>query len=228
MWDTLGLCVFESRNVAVKLRVVVAITSATALLEVNKLPSLIRSIRDIQEFFPGLATAVAVSPMNELAVSGLLEKHEVSHELIICNPNQPKAFASALGTIIDSCEAVLIHDASRPLIGSDQFNRIIKALTNDVDAVRPAIAFTETLKVVGQDSVIEKTLDRNQVRRISTPELIRSSAIDSEGKGNGWFVPLIKDAHIAYVDGNPESLRINSIAERDLLESFLYWKEKSN
>jgi 2-C-methyl-D-erythritol 4-phosphate cytidylyltransferase len=228
MWDTLGLCIFESGNLSMKLRVIVAITSATALLEVNKTPSVIRSIRDIQSASPGHAITVAVSNVDKTAVREVLAKNKVSHELVVCDPDQPTALVSALEEVISSCEAILIHDACRPLIDSDQLNRIVKAFTNDVDAVRPAIAFTETLKIVGADSFIEKTLDRDQVRRISTPELIRTSAIEVKGEGTGWFFPLKKDARIEYVDGDPASLRINSAAERDLLESFLYWKEKSN
>lgn len=216
----------KSKNTDLGLVVVVA--SVNALLDIGKTPSLIRSMRDLQKFWPGQAITVAVSSMYKPAVSDLLEKNGISHELVICDPNQPKTLAKTLSPIFDSCEALLIHDACRPLTGPKQFNRVFNAFIAGVDAVRPAIAFTETLKIVGQDSVIEKNLDRNQVRRISTPELIRSSAIDPEGEDNGWFVPLKQGVHIEYVDGNPESLRINSIAERDLLESFLYWKEKSS
>lgn len=225
MWDTLGLSVFESGNASMKLRVVVAITSTTAFLEVDKTPSLIRCIQGIQSFWPTVPISVAVAAANENAARELLAKYEIPYELLPCDPNDPQVIATALRSSIGKYDAFLFHDASRPLTNPDQFARILKAFDNDVDAVRPSIAFTETLKTVGPDAVIKETLDRNQVRRISTPELIRTSAVDPKGQNSGWFVPLKEGARIEYVEGNPESMRINSIAERGLLESFLHWKE---
>lgn len=210
-----------------KLRVVVAITSATALLDVNKTPSLIRAIHGLQEYWPTLPITVAVSPVDESAVYLLLKKNKIPHELIICDPNQPRALAKVLAPMIRDCETLLVHDASRPLTSAEQFTRLTNALTPSVDAVRPAIAFTETLKIVGPNSVIQKTLDRTQVKRIATPELIRTSVIDSKGKDQGWFLPLKKGARIEHIEGSPEALRINTIADRDLLESFLHWRQTS-
>jgi hypothetical protein len=210
-----------------KLRVVIAITSTTALMEVNRTPGFIRAFNDIQIVLPEHPITIAADLANESAVRQLLKKNNIQSSLIFCNPNQPKPLANALAPIIESCEAVLVHDACRPLTNPDQIIRVIAALKDEVDAVRPAIAFTETLKIIGPNFIVEGTLDRNHVKRISTPELIRTSVIDLEGESKGWFLPLRKEARIQYVEGNPESLRINSIAERDLLESFLRWKEIS-
>lgn len=210
------------------LRLIVAVTSATALLDINKTPSLIRAIHELQGFWPSLPITVAVSSVNESAVYLLLKKNKILHELIICDPNQPRALAKALTPTNGNCEVLLIHDASRPLTSAEQFTRLISALTSSVDAVRPATAFTETLKIIKSNSVIKETLDRTKVKRIATPELIRTSAIDLKGKDQGWFMPLKKGAHIEYIEGSPEALRINSIAERDLLESFLHWRHTSS
>ncbi|MDP1712277.1 MAG: 2-C-methyl-D-erythritol 4-phosphate cytidylyltransferase [Candidatus Nanopelagicaceae bacterium] len=208
-------------------RLVLAVTSSTALLEVNKTPSMIRAIHGLQDFWPTLPLTIAVDVEHSPLVTELLEKNRVSHELLICNPCDPHALAVALAPESRICDAFIIHDASRPLTSPDQFSRIVEALTDSVDAVRPAIAFTETLKIIESGSIIKKTLDRTSVRRISTPELIRTSAVDSKGKDRGWFLPLKKDARTEHVEGTPEALRINSVGERDLLESFLHWRQTS-
>lgn len=211
----------------VRMRLVVAVTSATALLEVNKTPSMIRAIHGLQDFWPTLPLTIAVNVEHSAKVTALLEKNGISHELLLCDPCDPHALAIALAPESRNCDAFIIHDASRPLTSPDQFSRIVEALTDSVDAVRPAITFTETLKIIGSDSVIKKTLDRTSVRRISTPELIRTSAVNSKGKDRGWFLPLKKDAQTEHVEGTPETLRINSVGERDLLESFLHWRQTS-
>ena len=94
-----------------------------------------------------------------------------------------------------------------------------------VRPLRPAAAFTETLKAVTPDEMIEKTIDRTSMLRISTPEMIRFNAIDFAGTTSTWFVPLNHDAKTATVDADPESLRVNSAAEIALMESFVHWQQ---
>ncbi len=210
-----------------KLRLILAVTSHTALLEVNRTPSLIRAIHGLQEFWPTLPLTIAADHVNASAVSVLLERNRISHELLTCNPGDPHEFAKALAPESQLCDALLIHDASRPLTSGEQFSRLVEAFTESTDAVRPSMAFTETLKIIESDSLIRETLDRTSVRRISTPELIRTSAIDLRGKVQGWFLPLKEGAVLEHIEGSPEALRINTEADRDLLESFLHWRQRT-
>ena len=112
-----------------------------------------------------------------------------------------------------ACDLVAIHDSQRPLTRATQFHRVFDALSEDLDAIRPAQAFTETLKAVSSNAVIERTIDRNSMLRISTPELIRFSAIDFHGKISTWFVPLKDNAKVSTITAEPESLRVNSTSE---------------
>jgi hypothetical protein len=59
------------------------------------------------------------------------------------------------------------------------------------------------------------------MKRISTPELIRLSAIDFTGGESTWFVPLKPDARTMTVDADPESGRINSEKEINLMKHLL-------
>jgi hypothetical protein len=61
------------------------------------------------------------------------------------------------------------------------------------------------------------------MKRISTPELIRFSAIDFEGGASTWFVPIKPDAKTSTVDADPESARINSEKEIQLMKHLLDW-----
>ncbi|MBC7462909.1 MAG: 2-C-methyl-D-erythritol 4-phosphate cytidylyltransferase [Actinobacteria bacterium] len=206
------------------LRLVVVVTSSTALLDVNKTPSLLRAISGLREHWPTLPLTVCVSEGTASDVTQLLERKRVIHELIVCAVNSPNEIAVALLAESQSYDGLIFHDASRPFTTSELNERLTTAFMT-ADAVRPAIPFTETLKVVEPRGVIRETIDRTKVRRISTPEIIRTSAIDPKGKRSGWFVPLKKSAVTAHVEGNPEGLRINSVSDRDLLESFLHWKQ---
>ena len=163
-----------------------------------------------------LAVAVSHSDAHRVADFGC--------EILVCDPNSPASLAAALKRS-KSFDLVSIHDSQRPLTRTTQFHRTVEGLIGDVDAVRPAAAFTETLKAVTPDEMIEKTIDRTSMLRISTPEMIRYSAIDFEGSASTWFVPLKADARVVTVDADPESLRVNSAAEIALMESFVHWQQ---
>ena len=163
-----------------------------------------------------LAVAVSKDDADKVA--------DLNCEVLICEPSSPASLAAALKQS-SPFDLVAIHDSQRPLTRTAQFHRSLEALIGDVDAVRPAASFTETLKAVTADQMIEKTIDRSSMLRISTPEIIRLSAIDFEGAGSTWFVPLKDQTKRATVDADPESLRVNSAAEIALMESFVHWQQ---
>ena len=210
---------------SLKLHLVLVVTSQTAFLQVNGLPSAIRATESLRNFWPTIPLTVATSPEFAAEVTGLFAEKKIAHELLICQPTKPSQFLQALLPKLADLGAFVIHDASRPLTHPDLFVRALSALHNGADAVRPAIAFTETLKIVEPSGVIRQTLDRTSVRHISTPEIIRISALDINGADGDWFLPLRAGTHVEHIEGSPDGLRINSEAERDLLESFLHWRQ---
>ena len=166
----------------------------------------------------GIKTQLAIATSNQSQIDGL------DCEVLICDPNNPASLAASIKASTPT-DLVAIHDSQRPLTRTTQFHRAIEALIGDVDAVRPVSEFTETLKAVNADATIEWTIDRTSMQRVSTPEVIRFSAIDFDSKESTWFVPLKADAKISTVDADPESLRVNSSAEITLMESFVHWQQ---
>ena len=166
------------------LKVVVAVTSPIAFETLNK-NSIVHTSFGIARAF-----SIETSLDTHLAIAvSADDAHKVSDlecEILICEPNSPASLAAALK---DSkpCDLVAIHDSQRPLTRTNQFHRTVEGLIGDVDAVRPAAAFTETLKAVTPDQMIERTIDRTSMQRISTPEMIRFSAIDFGGAGSTWL-----------------------------------------
>jgi hypothetical protein len=204
------------------LKVVVAITSPIAFELLNK-TSILHTTFGVARAF-----TIETSINSHLAVAVTEgDAHRVADfgcEILVCDPNSPASLAAALEKS-KPFDLVSIHDSQRPLTRTTQFHRTVEGLIGDVDAVRPAAAFTETLKAVTPDEMIEKTIDRTSMLRISTPEMIRYSAIDFEGTSSTWFVPLKADARVVTVDADPESLRVNSAAEIALMESFVHWQQ---
>mgnify|MGYP003330098588 CR=1 FL=1 len=136
---------------------------------------------------------------------------------------EPNQLASAIKDL--DFEMVAIHDAQRPLTRSAQFHRTLEGLFG-CDAVRPTMAFTETLKAVNGQSHLTHTIDRTKVRRVSSPEIIRRTVIDFDGQADSWALPLLPEARLSEVEADPESLRINSADEVTLMEAFLHWQQR--
>ena len=202
------------------LKVIVAVTSPIAFENLNHKTILHTSFNIARAFSveTGIKTQLAVATDNQSQIQGL------DCEVLICDPNNPASLAAAIKASTPT-DLVAIHDSQRPLTRTTQFHRAIEALIGDVDAVRPVSEFTETLKAVNADATIERTIDRTSMQRVSTPEVIRFSAIDFDAKESTWFVPIKADAKISTVDADPESLRVNSLAEITLMESFVHWQQ---
>ena len=202
------------------LKVIVAVTSPIAFENLGNKTILHTSFNIARAFSveTGIKTQLAIATSNQSGIDGL------DCEVLICDPNNPASLAAAIKAATPT-DLVAIHDCQRPLTRTTQFHRAIEALIGDVDAVRPVSEFTETLKAVNADATIERTIDRTSMQRVSTPEVIRFSAIDFDGQESTWFVPLKADAKISTVDADPESLRVNSLAEITLMESFVHWQQ---
>ena len=206
---------------APSLKVVVAITSPIAFHQLKNETVLHTYIQAAQSFVASVADA-------HLAIAGsaadLAKVADIDCEKIVCDPNKPAELASALKSVA-TAGLVMIHDCQRPLTGLAQFERVYAALSADVEAVRPVSPFTETLKSITADNFIDQTIDRNSMMRISTPELFRYSAIDFDSQESTWFVPIEKSAKLATVDADPESARINSAKEIELMSFLLDWNK---
>jgi 2-C-methyl-D-erythritol 4-phosphate cytidylyltransferase len=205
---------------APSLKVVVAITSPIAFQKLKNESILLTCLETSRAFIANYGSSA------HLAIAGtkesLAQVLDLECEKIQCDPNNPGDLATSLLSAKPT-ELVMIHDSQRALTKITQFDQVLEALSSSIDAVRPVSAFTETLKSINANQFIEGTIDRNSMKRVSTPELIRYSAIDFKGASSTWFVPIKADAKLATVDADPESARINSEKEIELMKHLLDW-----
>lgn len=215
------------------LKAVLAVTSSTALAPMGHSHVLAASAKTLREFSRevGQLDPITVAMPVDFVVpaSEILKEAGVDFVPLVVDPRDAHELATALKLALVDFTLVAIHDSNRPLTRLSQFHRTLEALLADAEAVRSSTPFTETLKSVSSDQLIEYTIDRTSVRRISTPEIVRVSAIDFAGRNKkanqGWFLPLKSKTAIGYVDSDPESIRVNSNDELALLASFLHWQQ---
>jgi 2-C-methyl-D-erythritol 4-phosphate cytidylyltransferase len=125
-------------------------------------------------------------------------------------------------------EVVLIHDGVRPLVDHALLSRVIKA-TKEKGAAVPVIAIEDTLKAVDGDKVL-RTVDREQLRRIQTPQgfsyPILKEALDLARKDNILGTDeaaLVERAgyEIVTVDGDPRNIKITTQEDIRIAEVYL-------
>jgi 2-C-methyl-D-erythritol 4-phosphate cytidylyltransferase len=176
------------------------------------------------------AIAVAISEDDpywpELAIS--------NYEAIITAPGgqeRADSVLSGLKSIRDKAgdrDWVLVHDAARPCLTTDDIHSMINALQNDVVGGILALPSHDTLKAVeGKD--ITNTLDRRQIWRALTPQMFRfgmlKSALEAT-EGN----PAVTDEASALelmgfkpkiVEGRPDNIKITRPEDLALAQFYL-------
>ncbi len=69
-------------------------------------------------------------------------------------------------------DAVLVHDAARPKVGSKTVTRLLDALEETPAAV-PGLSLTDTLKEADAEELVFRTLPRDDIRAVQTPQAFR-------------------------------------------------------
>src|SRR6201994_2488839 len=89
---------------------------------------------------------------------------------------QASVLAGLEALAADKPDIVLIHDAARPFVTAAVISRAIEAAGRTGAAV-PAVAVTDTIKMVGDSGNVEATPDRARLRIAQTPQAFRYDVI---------------------------------------------------
>jgi 2-C-methyl-D-erythritol 4-phosphate cytidylyltransferase len=77
---------------------------------------------------------------------------------------------AALAQVSGGAEAVLVHDAARPLTPPAVVARVLAALAAGAPAVVPVLPVVDTTVVVDEDGTVLDALPRATLRRVQTPQ----------------------------------------------------------
>ncbi|MEY2596991.1 MAG: 2-C-methyl-D-erythritol 4-phosphate cytidylyltransferase [Actinomycetota bacterium] len=208
-----------------KLAIVVTAGSPIAFQSLNGTNLITKALSVAHQFSveTSLSNKLYVATNDLKSLEEATKTIKIKFTTLDCYPNSPSSLAKVIEPI--EFEMIAIHDSQRPLTRSTQFHRALEGLFG-CDAVRPTMAFTETLKTLNDDLIVMQTIDRTKIKRISSPEIIRQSAIDFDGLKSTWTLPLKTNTRLSEVEADPDSLKINREEEILLMEAFLHWQQK--
>lgn len=124
--------------------------------------------------------------------------------------------AAGLAALADSVEAVLVHDAARPLAPSTLVDRVAHAvLAGGGCGVIPALPVVDTVKRVAGERV-EATVDRSDLVHVQTPQgfpraaLVAAYAAASEEHTDDAALFAAVGGEVATVPGEPRAFKITT------------------
>jgi 2-C-methyl-D-erythritol 4-phosphate cytidylyltransferase len=154
----------------------------------------------------------------------LLRAGGVDEVVVVVPPAERSAFAAVLPTGVvlvdggssrtasvraglsaagEDFDAVLVHDAARPLTPPDVVVRVLAALTAGARAVIPVLPVVDTTVVVGDDGVVTEALLREPLRRVQTPQgFDRGTLVEAYGRLPA-DAELTDDAAVVHTIGVP-------------------------
>jgi 2-C-methyl-D-erythritol 4-phosphate cytidylyltransferase len=118
----------------------------------------------------GIVDIVVAAPAgHDVAVEGV---HTVAG-----GATRSASVRAALAAAPADVEAIVVHDAARPLVEPELFGQAIAALA-DADAAIAAAPVADTIKEAGPDRAVTRTLDRSRLWAIQTPQAFRRDALE--------------------------------------------------
>jgi len=125
-------------------------------------------------------------------------------------------------------EAIVVHDAARPLASAELVRRTLGALAGDgsLDAAIAAAPLADTVKRVSDGIAIE-TLDRSELWAVQTPQIFHRSALEraldvspeilAQATDDAWLVERL-GGRVAVVPSDSSNLKITTARDLALAE----------
>jgi len=130
-------------------------------------------LHSVQAFHarPDVAMVVCVLPRSHAAdPPPWLFQCDVERLLVaVGGAERSDSVYAGLADLPDECTIVIVHDAARPLVDADTIDRVIAVARAGTGAVA-ALPVIDTLKEVGENGVVVRTVERARLWRAQTPQ----------------------------------------------------------
>jgi 2-C-methyl-D-erythritol 4-phosphate cytidylyltransferase len=170
------------------------------------------------------AGVVLVVPGDALASCG-----DRADLVVAGGPTRTASVAAGLSVVPDDAEVVVVHDAARPLAGSQIWECVITAVLAGADAAIPCVAVADTIKQRDDDGRLV-TLDRARLvasqtpQAFSAPALRRAHAVaiaaGREATDDAALVEAI-GGRVVSVEGDASNLKLTGPLDLALAEALL-------
>lgn len=134
--------------------------------------------------------------------------------------------AAGLAEIPSDVEYIIVHDATRPLASKTIVEGLIEALlTRDADGVVPAVPVRDTLKEVGAHDVVARTVPRDYLVAVQTPQGFRAEALraahaaSEEDASDDAVMVEENGGRVVVIPGDPRNLKVTYPEDLDVVRA---------
>jgi 2-C-methyl-D-erythritol 4-phosphate cytidylyltransferase len=147
-----------------------------AFLALGGLSLLTRSALAMSTVADVLIIAAPVDGLDE--ASAQLAQVDAEIHIVAGGEHRQESVAKALRMVPADVSIVLVHDAARPHVPIEVTQSVVEAIRNGAKAVIPVLPLVDTIKRVNNQNVAIETVDRNQLRRVQTPQGFDRATLD--------------------------------------------------
>jgi len=140
-------------------------------VQVQGISLLERTLRSLEKC-ADLQGMVAVVPKDKVAGTGARPGLKV----VAGGQRRIDSVRAGLAEVPDDCDLVLVHDGVRPGITAELVGRVVEAARRDGAAV-PVLPVRETVKEVDGSGRVVRTVSRNPLRLVQTPQGFRREVL---------------------------------------------------
>ena len=123
---------------------------------------------------------------------------------------------------------IIIHDGARPLITQKIINNVIGALEQE-EAVTTGVNVKDTIKVKDQNNYVVKTINRDNLTSIQTPQAFSYDLIKKAHQSNIYDKNITDDAYlielmnksVKIIEGSYENIKITTPIDITIAEKIL-------
>jgi 2-C-methyl-D-erythritol 4-phosphate cytidylyltransferase len=188
-----------------------------AFLELGGLSLLTRSALAMSTVADILIIAAPVDGLDEAGAQVAQVDAEI--HIVAGGEHRQESVANALRMVPEDVSIVLVHDAARPLVPIEVTQNVVAAIRGGAKAAIPVLPLVDTIKRVNNQGIAIETVDRNQLRRVQTPQGFDRGtldlayrnpevvATDDAGLMDALGIPVVT------VAGDERSLKITTMAD---------------
>lgn len=124
--------------------------------------------------------------------------------VVVGGDTRTASVRAALAAAREYADAVLVHDAARPLTPPEVVARVLAALAGGAAAVVPVLPVVDTTAVVDEHGVLTSDVPRGPLRRVQTPQgFDRATLVAAYAAAHGAAVEFTDDASVVRAAGVP-------------------------
>jgi 2-C-methyl-D-erythritol 4-phosphate cytidylyltransferase len=127
-------------------------------------------------------------------------------------------------------DAVVVHDAARPLLTPALVETVLSSLADGVDCAIAAARVADTMKEADASGIVERTLDRSGLWAVQTPQAFRREAleraldVDDEilagATDDAWLIERL-GGRVRVVESPSENLKVTTPFDLRIAELLL-------